>query len=195
MAVNSELTFGSYMPLRSCKKVNGRWWSSSSHNLFMNIHVPRNLRICAISRLHCTFSESRDCVPVSRLRSQSRDCVTHTRNLRTPDSERCVACRMEDSLDKASIGGLLRSGRVSNAVCWKATDGFRDVSCRAIQSCCASTYLKVVIFHIWYMLAYRASRRVCGKFDRTKWRNGKARSRRHRAALRLARSRVGELSS
>ena len=34
MAINSELTFGSYMPLRSCKKVNGRWWSSSSHHLF-----------------------------------------------------------------------------------------------------------------------------------------------------------------
>ena len=37
MAVNSERTFGSYMPLRSCKKVNERSQSSSSHNLFVNI--------------------------------------------------------------------------------------------------------------------------------------------------------------
>ena len=44
-------------------------------------------------------------------------------------------------------------------------------------------------------LCIRASRRVCGKFDRTKWRKGEVWLIRCRAALRLSRSRVGELSS
>ena len=37
--------------------------------LFSDVYVPHNLGICAISRLHCTFSESRNCVPISRLRN------------------------------------------------------------------------------------------------------------------------------
>ena len=32
-------------------------------------YVPHNLGICAISRLRCAFSESRNCVPISRLRT------------------------------------------------------------------------------------------------------------------------------
>ena len=55
--------------------------AKSSHTL---VYVPRNLRICAISRLRCAFSESRDCVPISRLRTivaQSRDRATIVRNL------------------------------------------------------------------------------------------------------------------
>ena len=36
-----------------------------------NEYVPRNLGICAISRLRSAFSESRNCVPISRLRKQS----------------------------------------------------------------------------------------------------------------------------
>ena len=38
-----------------------------------------HLRICAISRLRCAFSESWDCVPISRLYNycaQSSDCAT-----------------------------------------------------------------------------------------------------------------------
>ena len=47
-------------------------------------YVPRNLGICAISRLRSAFSESRNCVPISRLRNiaaQSRDCAATLRNL------------------------------------------------------------------------------------------------------------------
>ena len=43
-----------------------------------HIYVPRNLGICAISRLRCAFLESRNCVPISRLHkdtAQSRDCA------------------------------------------------------------------------------------------------------------------------
>ena len=44
--------------------------------VYMCVYVLRNLRICAILRLCCAFSEFLDCVPISRLHSQSRDCVT-----------------------------------------------------------------------------------------------------------------------
>ena len=50
------------------------------------IYVPRNLGICAISRLRCAFSESWNCVPISRyicaildlcnMFMQSRDCAS-----------------------------------------------------------------------------------------------------------------------
>ena len=48
------------------------------------IYVPRNLRICAISRLRCAFSESWDWVPISRLQTivpWCQDWVTTVRNL------------------------------------------------------------------------------------------------------------------
>ena len=97
----------------------------------------RNLEIAlCILRIPRLRSNLEIAQPISRLRSQSQDCITHTRNLKiawfacTTNYNlcqynwqwaihcACVARRMEDSLDKASIGSLLRSGRVSNAVCW-----------------------------------------------------------------------------
>ena len=45
------------------------------------VHVPRNLGICAISRLRCAFLESGKCVPISRLRTQSWDCAVRLCNL------------------------------------------------------------------------------------------------------------------
>ena len=53
-------------------------------NHLTSMHVPHNLGICTISRLRCTFSESWDCVPISRLHiivARSRDCATIVRNL------------------------------------------------------------------------------------------------------------------
>ena len=50
----------------------------------MYVYVPRNLRICAISTLHRTFSESQDCVLILRLRTivvQSQDCALQLHNL------------------------------------------------------------------------------------------------------------------
>ena len=49
--------------------------------LYTHVSVPRNLGICAISRLRSAFSESRNCVPISRLRKQSSDCAIRLRNL------------------------------------------------------------------------------------------------------------------
>ena len=49
-----------------------------------DISVPRNLRIYAISRLCCAFSESQDRVPILRLCTivaRSLDCATIARNL------------------------------------------------------------------------------------------------------------------
>jgi len=51
-------------------------WSWMSH-----VYVPRNLGICAISRLRCAFLESGNCAPISRLRTQSWDCAVRLRNL------------------------------------------------------------------------------------------------------------------
>jgi len=48
----------------------------------IDVYVPRNLGIYAILRLHCAFSESWICVPISRLRSQSWDCAIRLRNLK-----------------------------------------------------------------------------------------------------------------
>ena len=42
------------------------------------MYVLRNLRICAISRLRCVFSESRACALILRLSRQSRDCIITT---------------------------------------------------------------------------------------------------------------------
>ena len=39
-----------------------------NHHCMYTFH---NLGICAISRLRCAFSESGNCVPISRLHSQS----------------------------------------------------------------------------------------------------------------------------
>ena len=54
-----------------------------------NIPVLRNLGICAISRLRCTFSESQDCVTCVRNLKIARQRVIY-----------CVARRIEDILDK-----------------------------------------------------------------------------------------------
>jgi len=40
---------------------------SKLHLVFRMYYVSRNLGICAILRLHCAFSESGGCVPISRL--------------------------------------------------------------------------------------------------------------------------------
>ena len=56
--------------------------------IIMGIYVPRNLGICAISRLRCAFSESGNCVPISRLRSQSWDYARRLRNLKIAICER-----------------------------------------------------------------------------------------------------------
>ena len=92
----------------------------------MHIYVPHNLRICAISRLHGAFSESWDCVPISRLhntRAQSRDRVICMRNLwistlpvclKVSVCCDCVAIRMEDSLDNRRLQSQDRATIVRN---------------------------------------------------------------------------------
>ena len=56
----------------------------------LSIFVPRNLGFCTISRLHCAFSESGNCMPISRLCSTSAQfqdrtisvaCTTEPRSL------------------------------------------------------------------------------------------------------------------
>ena len=59
------------------------WHPLSATEVISNIciYVPCNLRIKAIYRLRCTFSESQDCVPIWKLhtivvQSRDRDCTT-----------------------------------------------------------------------------------------------------------------------
>ena len=50
----------------------------------MYVYVPNNLGICAVSKLRSSFSESGNCVPISRLRGtsvQSREYAALVRNL------------------------------------------------------------------------------------------------------------------
>ena len=96
--------------------------SNYLHGMYINVYVPRNLRICAISRLRCAFSESWDCAPISRLRNYHKRAILRLHDLHAQSTNfqlyqyawqwaiycACVVRRMEDSLDKASIGGLLR---------------------------------------------------------------------------------------
>ena len=52
-------------------------------DISVSIYVLCNLGICAILRLRCTFSESRNCMPISRLCTgftQSRDCAAPLHN-------------------------------------------------------------------------------------------------------------------
>ena len=61
--------------------------------MFMNIrtqvHVPGNLGICV------AHSESGNCVPISRLRSESQDCVNVLRNLEiAPQDCVCRICKL-----------------------------------------------------------------------------------------------------
>ena len=81
--------------------------STQSENL-RNLEIA--LYILRIPRLRSSLKIVQPILRLHNAYAQSTNFAS------TPDSERCVACRMEDSLDKASIG-LLRSGRVSNAVC------------------------------------------------------------------------------
>jgi len=56
-------------------------WSSRPRIERFKVYVPHNLGICTTSRLHCSFSESRNYMPSSRLHSQTWDCARCLRNL------------------------------------------------------------------------------------------------------------------
>ena len=84
--------------------------------------VPRNLRICAISRLRCAFSESWDCVPISRLHTivawsrgcvtivaWSWDCATIMRNLRGQLYSCKILCRYTKTTSYCSAQNVLKT--------------------------------------------------------------------------------------
>ena len=52
-------------------------------------YVQRNLGICAILRLCCEFLEPGNCVPISRLHSQSWDCTRRLCNLKIARVQIC----------------------------------------------------------------------------------------------------------
>ena len=51
---------------------------------YTSMYVARNLRICRISRLCCAFSESQDCVPISRLHKGHSMSNQHKKSLPPP---------------------------------------------------------------------------------------------------------------
>ena len=67
--------------------------------VLVSIFVLCNLGICAISRLHCTFSESGSCMPISRLHTRFmqswRVCIT---SAQSQDHAIYVACTTEPTL-------------------------------------------------------------------------------------------------
>ena len=106
------------------------WICSAPSENLRNLEIA--LRILRILRLRNTRAQSRDCVAIYKLStlpvrltvsyllcmciaSQSTNFQPCLYAWQWAIYCACVARRMEDSLDKVSIGGLLRSGRVSNA--------------------------------------------------------------------------------
>ena len=95
------------------------------HFTCTSIYVLRNLRICAILRLCCTFSESWDCI-----------------------EQHSVAHKVEDSLDRLHRRHI--AIWKSNAVYWWATEGFWNVLCWVIWSSCA--YFIAIQLYLFLLL-------------------------------------------
>ena len=88
-------------------------------------YVPCNLRICAISRLRCAFSESRDCAlelrdleiaqytfAISRLRTYSAQSFTPTRMCRNHPVV------MREATKNGDFVSVLQNSRVQAMIVW-----------------------------------------------------------------------------
>ena len=99
-------------------------------HMYICMFVCRYVLCSAQSEILCNLEIALCILRILRLRNtrvQSQDCACNAQSTNFQLCQyawqwaiycACVARRMKDSLDKASIGSLLRSGRVSNAVCW-----------------------------------------------------------------------------
>ena len=87
--------------------IHSQW---TAHIQYVHVYVACNLRICPISRLCCTFSESWDCIThVHNLKIAWFVCAMYIYELSCCNAWQwvichdCVACRMKDILDKCRL--------------------------------------------------------------------------------------------
>jgi len=114
--------------------------------VLVSIFVLRNLGICAISRLHCTFSESGSCMPISRLHTRFmqswRVCST---SAQSQDHAIYIACTTEPTLS-FEFPSYMYSVKVRN-ICKKLLQLRCHHQCRA---CTQASCTRLPSPRSWY---------------------------------------------